>query len=301
MNRIAILTIFLALSRIASGQISGLGYLYPEPVTVAPGQVITVFIPDTSQNNLKVTVHQTADFDAPILDIRPGSVCAGIQTPCRSTMAITVQIPFEIVPTCFVCATPANFATQLIVTVNGTPGPTFYLTPLTDRIHLLTTCDTVVPSGSGFAPVNGLPCSPFITHGDGSLVTSQSPAHGDEELVAYAVGLGLTNPVVPTGQATAAAAPTQERFLMDFNYRANALPTQPFSPPLGVAALTSYAVPLFSGLAPGYIGLYQINFVVEPPSTSVVSCGNSVQSNLTVSVGGQFSFDGAGICVAPSQ
>jgi uncharacterized protein (TIGR03437 family) len=301
MTRIAILTIFLALTNNAFSQISGLGYLYAEPVTVAPGQVITAFIPNTGPDNIQVTVRQNADLAAPVLGVRPAQVCPGLLDACPKTIAVTIQIPFEIVPTCFVWATPANFATQLIVTVNGTPGPTFYLTPLADRIHLLTTCDTVVQSGSGFAPVNGLPCSPFITHGDGSLVTSQSPAHGDEELVAYAVGLGLTNPVVPTGQATAAAAPTQERFLMDFNYRANALPTQPFSPPLGVAALTRYAVPLFSGLAPGYIGLYQINFVVEPPATSVVSCGNFVQSNLTVSVGGQFSFDGAGICVAPTQ
>jgi uncharacterized protein (TIGR03437 family) len=57
-------------------------------------------------------------------------------------------------------------------------------------------------------------------------------------------------------------------------------------------------VPLYSGLAPGYVGLYQINIVVPPPPPDTPACSSTVQSNLTVSVGGTASFDGAGICVA---
>jgi uncharacterized protein (TIGR03437 family) len=57
--------------------------------------------------------------------------------------------------------------------------------------------------------------------------------------------------------------------------------------------------PLYSGLVPGYVGLYQINFIVPPPPAGTQSCSGTVQSNLTVSVGGLASFDGAGICVAP--
>jgi uncharacterized protein (TIGR03437 family) len=64
--------------------------------------------------------------------------------------------------------------------------------------------------------------------------------------------------------------------------------------------------PLFAGLAPGYPGLYLINFVVPPePLNGTPRCAetfvpgaNVPQSNLTVSIGGGFSFDGAGICVA---
>jgi hypothetical protein len=49
----------------------------------------------------------------------------------------------------------------------------------------------------------------------------------------------------------------------------------------------------------GYIGLYQINFVVPQPPAGIEACSGAVYSNLTVSVGGLFSFDGAGICVTP--
>jgi hypothetical protein len=54
--------------------------------------------------------------------------------------------------------------------------------------------------------------------------------------------------------------------------------------------------------------LYQINFIVPPPPAGLPPCpdpativafGNVAPSNLTVSVGSNFSFDGAGICVQP--
>ena len=64
---------------------------------------------------------------------------------------------------------------------------------------------------------------------------------------------------------------------------------------------------IYAGLAPGYVGLYQVNFTVPlGPQNGIAHCAlpgsfapgsNVPQSNLTVSIGGQFSFDGAGICV----
>jgi len=131
------------------------------------------------------------------------------------------------------------------------------------------------------------------------MVNQGNPALGGEEVVAYAVGLGLTNPAVKTGQAAVAATPTYETFSLDFDFRPNALAAQPivFS---SVADMTPVLpIPVYSGLAPGFAGLYQINFVVPYPPVGVEACSGAMQSNLTVSVGGQFSFDGAGICVAP--
>jgi uncharacterized protein (TIGR03437 family) len=62
-----------------------------------------------------------------------------------------------------------------------------------------------------------------------------------------------------------------------------------------------------AGVAAGFPGLYQINFVVPPdPQNGISQCSlpgtygprsNRVISNLTVSFGGSFSFDSAGICV----
>ena len=144
----------------------------------------------------------------------------------------------------------------------------------------------------------------MVTHSDGTPVSVNLPAIAGEELVAYATGLGQTNPALTTGQPAAASSPTIATYNLDFNYRANALATRP-SP--------TAAVPLFAGATEGYIGLYQINFIVPPPTVGLQPCAFSgvspdvvsgdfvsgVFSNLTVSVGSIFSFDGAGICVQP--
>lgn len=267
--------------------IAGMGYLYPAPVPVAPGQVITVFVAGSAAGNITATVKQTAEYAAPVLEVRPAPDCiAAPSQTCDSVTAVTIQIPYEMAPTCFVCAIVYNYSTQLILTLNGTAGPEFQLTPLADHIHLLTSCDTVA-SGSGLAPYFGLPCSPLVTHADGSLVSVTSPARSGEALVAYAVGLGATTPAVPTGQAATTATPAAETFSLDFNFRANALAAQP---------QPGSATPLYSGLVPGYTGLYQINFVLPAVPAGAQPCTGAVQSNLTVSVGGLYSFDGAGIC-----
>jgi uncharacterized protein (TIGR03437 family) len=115
----------------------------------------------------------------------------------------------------------------------------------------------------------------MITHSDGSQVSVNSPAVAGEELVAYATGLGQTNPRSPR------ASPRREQpavatFNLDFNYRANALATRP---------LPSAAVPLFAGATQGYIGLYQINFIVPPPPAGLQPCASSgvIPDSLTAS------------------
>ena len=279
--------------------ITAAGYLYPSPVTVAPGQVITLFVAGLGQGDITVTVRQGTDLAAPVLDVRPASTCNEVQPgACGALTAVTVQIPYEVWSACVTNVCPnIVFLTQIFVTQNGAAGALFTISPFGDHIHFLTTCDTVVSSGSGFAPITGLPCAPFVTHAGGSLVSASNPALGNEELVAYATGLGATNPATPTGQAASAATPTQQNFLLSFNFLANALPARP-TYPLNVA-LTSYATPLFTGLTAGYVGLYQVNFRVPPPPTDYAPCDNFVQSNLTVNMGGQYSFDGAAICVIP--
>ena len=301
MKRVVTFTILcVALSPGAFGQsasvntIVGMGYLYP-PVAVAPGQLITVFVEGNIQGDISAAVQSNP---APVLEVRPGSGCPA-STFCSSVTAITIQIPYDIEPGCYFTNPACNVVVQaqLVVTVNGVAGAPIALTPLADRVHILTACDTVVPGGSGSAPYKGLPCSPLVTHANGSLVTAGSPAQGSEELVAYAVGLGLTTPAVPTGQTAATPTPTDETFVLDFNFRPNALATQPMAPAAIPFLLhTSLYVPLYSGLAPGFVGLYQINFVVPQPPAGTQACSGAVQSNLTVSVGGLTSFDGAGIC-----
>jgi uncharacterized protein (TIGR03437 family) len=285
----------------AVNNIAGMGYLYPSTM-VAPGQLITIFLEGNPQGNISASV---SGLPAPVLEVRTGSGCPS-STLCASLTAITIQIPYDIEPGCALYPPVCNAmrSAQLTVTVNGVAGAPIDLTPAADSVHILTACDTVVPGASGSAPYNGLPCAPLVTHGDGSQVTPGNPAVGGEEVVAYAAGLGLTVPAIPTGQSAVTATPTSEVFILDFNFRPNALATQPMQPPCSCPAsercpCPTSPIPVYSGLTPGYVGLYQINFMVPPPPVDVQPCSSTVYSNLTVSIGGFASFDGAGICVAP--
>jgi uncharacterized protein (TIGR03437 family) len=186
----------------------------------------------------------------------------------------------------------------LRVSEHGTPGALISVMALADQIHILTSCDVMVAGTQAGPSYTGLPCAPIVTHADGSMVSATAPAKAGEVVVAYAVGLGQTNPPSLTGQPATSAAPTAGQILLDFNYRPNALASKP---------LPSSQGPLYAGVTPTSVGLYQINFRIPPVPADTPACAdvslkplgaNAVQSNLTVSFGGANSFDGAGICVA---
>ncbi len=79
---------------------------------------------------------------------------------------------------------------------------------------------------------------------DGALVIPVYPADRDEVLVLYTTGLGPADPVVPAGQIN---------------------PGDPLSPTTGSISVTiggqAYPV-IWAGLAPGFVGVYQINLYV---------------------------------------
>jgi len=303
------------------GAIAGAGYLFPTPINVAPGQVITVFASGagssltqpvyapagklpTSLAGIGVTIIQGTNIPAPILEVSPVSTCSG----CGAITAITIQIPYGLLTPCSpslgVCSNVVVL-TEFFVTENGIAGTSSQLNPLSDQVHILTLCDTVLPGAFGYGPTGGLPCQPEVTHANGMLVSSANPAMVGEELVAYAVGLGATKPAVPTGEPATKPVPTSETFQLDFNFHPDALASKPF-PSNVVPANYQPPIPLFTGLTPGYPGLYQINFVVPGVPAGLPPCvagqgPGLVATNLTVSVGGLTSFDGAAICVSLPQ
>jgi len=271
---IAAATVLAALGQSSSpNTIVGAGYLSPTALKVAPGQIVTVFAAGVG-STLTQPIYGLSTF-----------FC----------------LPDDACPTFLV-------ATEFFVTENGVAGPLSALTPQPDQVHILTVCDTVLPGGMGYSPVGGLPCQPIVTHTSGTLVSSTAPATAGEELVAYAVGLGATKPAVASGQPAAQPAPTVESFTLDFNFHANALAAKPSSSQ-ATAGLTPPPSPLFTGLTTGYPGLYQINFIVPQLQSGALPCasgeapatGDLVGTNLTVSVGGAASFDGAAICVSLAE
>jgi uncharacterized protein (TIGR03437 family) len=106
----------------------------------------------------------------------------------------------------------------------------------------------------------------IITHGsDGSLVTAASPAARGEILVLYGTGFGPVSNTPPTGSPS---------------------PSGPLAMSTGLTIITignQSATALFSGLAPDFIGLYQLNLQV--PANAPV--GDNVP--LQIITGGQLS------------
>jgi uncharacterized protein (TIGR03437 family) len=299
----------------------GASYTLATPYKVAPGQLITLLVGGLS-SSIYQTVRASAGADLPtslagitggytqilgqpappraFLEVHPYWGCPGPNAPviCTPLAAITVQIPFE--AQCESCASGVQYGMMSFLEGDA-HGSLVWVNTFPDQVHILTTCDAfMVPQAVGaLASPNGLPCPSVVTHAGGLLVSVKDPANAGEEVVAYAVGLGQTTPPSATGKLVTAAVPTQTTFGLDFNYRPNALAAKP---------LPSAPPPVFAGATPGYVGLYQVNFVVPPVPAGTPACVdpaiahppglNIVQSNLTVSVGGGYSFDAARICVA---
>ncbi len=278
------------------------GNVNPFPLSVAPGQVLTLFVetgtlltPVASSDVSAVFSTSGTNQPMPVLQVGQAS---------PQVLAVTVQVPLGIQLFCPPCASPFLITESIAVSVNGAATTNVAVQAFQDHVHFLTWCDVILAGPNSTLPLNGgLPCTPVVTHANGKPVSALAPATAGEELVAYATGLGQTDPALTTGQPPAESSPTLTTFSIDFNYRVNALATQPGAVGAPVAS------PLFTGATKGYVGLYQINFIVPPPPAGIQGCvdfasvaagGIAVQSNLTVSVGSPFSYDGAGICVRPT-
>jgi hypothetical protein len=278
----------------------------------------------TTLAGITVALNQTTPL--PLLSIQQLSVCnilppvpppppsspppSSPPSPDCLITAITLQIPFDL-------PLPGEIktrATELAVSENDNVSKTFRVLPITDNLHVINTCD-VFPSPKIIRvsqPVTTpLPlCSSFVTHANGDLITGEDPAQAGEEVVIWAFGLGATTPTPKTGQASPTPAATLSSFLyLQFDFRINATPSRPYVNPL-IAAPIPAPAPVFVGLTPGQVGLYQINVRIPSSIPAIGGCTtgaqgispyNTVQSNLTIDIGAATSFDGAAICVQPPQ
>jgi uncharacterized protein (TIGR03437 family) len=98
-----------------------------------------------------------------------------------------------------------------------------------------------------------------VARANGSLVAAGNAPRAGEYITIYAIGLGAVTPDVPLGGDTSASA----------------LSTTILTPQLSLGAASMNAA--FSGLVPGFVGLYQIN--AQMPST--LPQGTSAQLTLT--------------------
>ena len=179
-------------------------------------------------------------------------------------------------------STPApNSLNGTSVTFNGTPAPLFYVSPTQINAQApfnlpVGQVQIQVQRGAATSSTITVPVTPFspgifivdynantgaIVHAaDYSLVTAANPAKPGETLAIFATGLGAVNQNVTSGVAAPSVPPY-------------AYTTSTPSVTIGGVAKT----PSYSGLAPGYVGLYQLNVAVP----SGLAAGTaSVQINI---------------------
>jgi uncharacterized protein (TIGR03437 family) len=105
-----------------------------------------------------------------------------------------------------------------------------------------------------------------------TLVTASNPASAGDALLIYCTGLGTVTPAVPAGSAT---------------------PPSPLSHtdnPVTVKIGGKDATVLFAGLAPGFVGLYQVNVTVPTGITAsssvplVMTAGGADSLPVTVAI-----------------
>jgi uncharacterized protein (TIGR03437 family) len=144
-----------------------------------------------------------------------------------------------------------------------TPAPLFYVSSGQINVQIpfkVNPSKTQVVVSSGGIPSLPMPLamSPFapgifttgtgapviLNNSTGRLVSPQEPAKRGDTLIIYATGLGAVAPTVAAGSP----APLDQLSLV----------TTPVTVVIGAVEAT----PQFSGLAPGFVGLYQINVAV---------------------------------------
>jgi uncharacterized protein (TIGR03437 family) len=252
----------------AQNEIVSAGYDVPSYQSVAPGQVLTLFVRGlkvadafangtplpTTLGGIVVDVNSSIQgypTRLKMFSIVSYDSCSGrLSVPCPLAQ-VTVQIPTE--PTCIPTQFPndCRIGPPPVIVLNveqgGIKGQDFPVIVGGQKPRILTSCDTI------FGTIGGI-CNPYITHANGSLIGSGcgSAAKPGEVIVVYAAAVSV--PLV-------------------ISYRLNLPPASP-APPVLLSPLQAWVNPEYVGAVAGSSGLYQINFKVPPiPSQDVVTNG----------------------------
>jgi len=190
--------------------------------SLAPGTIIQIY----GENLASQTAQPSA---IPLPNNLNGTqvLIGGIESPLYYVSAgqVNAQIPFELEP---------GKQYQVLISANGA----------------LTTPDTVQLSDATPGLAVFADGTLIAQHGDGTLVSKDSPAQPGEYLVAYGAGMGGTNATPASGAAS---------------------PSSPLATPADPPTLLVNGAPaplLFAGLTPGLVGLYQLNFQVPAGLTA---------------------------------
>nr|AUN35949.1 hypothetical protein [uncultured bacterium] len=281
-------------------------------IKIAPGQVVTLRVRGLAKRfdsiQVATSVPLPVDFGGVSVTLRQNNDVTGVPLPlirgdfadaCAWTVVapdptlqpqcndpdagvfvFQVQMPYKLVVN---GPGPLGEVRQIVadavvsVQENGRVGRDLRVVPVLDQVHILRTC-------FGADQLYGEErCSPQIYHNDGKRVSASNAARSGEVLVGYGYGLGRPEVLIDAGTATPE-------------------PGLRLETPVSVqftGLATSENMAVYSGLVPGQVGLYQVNFRVPPLPNGLPACGPGRTSNLTMIVQGAVSSDTLGLCAQP--
>ncbi|MBI3895536.1 MAG: hypothetical protein HY313_06365 [Acidobacteria bacterium] len=199
--------------------------------TVSPGSTASIF-----GANLAVTT-ATASFSPLFQTLSTQTETTPkllLPTTLEGTQVLVNGIP---APLFYVSPTQINFQMPPNVT-----GPTVQLVVVSAGVRGLPTSVKIAPVAPGIFTTNQQGTGQgAILHADFTQNSDQNPAELGSVVAIYATGLGVTDPPAAAGEAAG---------------------TQPLSVTVQIPTVLIGGTPaevLYSGLAPGWVGLYQVN------------------------------------------
>ncbi len=251
-----------------TAQISGRVPLNPQVPAVNPGGVISA-VDYTSSPALGLLV---SIFGSSLADVTAGAQSLPLPAQLSTTTAV---IGGEELPLLFVSDSQIN----LIVPFDLATNTQYQLIVQRGTAISVPVAVTVMSAQPAILSANGLGSGQgqiygVTSDGNAAFADAQTPARAGEALVIYCIGLGTVNPSVPAGSGSPLGGPVSNT-------------TAPVSVTIGGQP----AQVLFSGLVPGFAGLYQVNAVVP----NGVAAGSQVP--VTISVAGQNSVSAISMAV----
>jgi uncharacterized protein (TIGR03437 family) len=193
---------------------------------LAPGGIMSIYGTNLAVTSKVATqLPLPASLDGTSVDVIDGNQTFPAYLFSVSQFQVNALMPFEVT---------GNSVDVVIKTAQGTF--TVKGVPVIQQAPALFTFDS---SGIGQA---------IVVHADYTLVTATAPATGGESVFLYAVGLGKTNPPKQRGEPGGDGAA-----LGPLNRVDDAVTVT-----VGGKPVTAF----FAGLAPGFAGVYQVNFTL---------------------------------------
>lgn len=246
------------------------GASFHSSAAAAPGSIISVFGTGFgAQDNLAAFPSTSVNGVSVLLGNTPAPIFALAATSGQINVLVPTELPSNGSVNLEVQAASGVSSAQSLNRVPAAPGIFFYTDPLvpTRRNAAAVTANTAwIAMPLSMAPSMGLPtnCSAL-----GASAYCVQPAHPGDYLQIYVTGLGAAT---PNGDSNGAVLPTGSVAPISGNPLFRTLLTPR-------VAIGGQELPvLFSGIAPGYAGLYQIN--VQIPAS--ITLGDDVRIQISM-------------------